>query len=139
MPVSHQPMSARAATARIAMVVCLLVFVLSSLPFVQSQVFTFSLALACLGLTVGILIPAFDKTGIGAVSDLALGIWVSWMIAPRCQSIMLDSSGSPQKLVLIFWLALFAYTSVVFVVSLALKHSYALRRFSNVCEQKRGG
>lgn len=133
---TRDPMSYRAATASLAMLVCLAVFVMGCLPFMPSRFFAFSVVLLCIGGPVGFLVPSFDKSRSSAMVDIALGLWLAWIIIPTCYSTMLVYSGSQEAMVYIVWLAMLVYAFVVLAISALLRSSESLRRFSTVSDDE---
>ena len=131
----HAPKSVRAATASLAMLVCLAVFALAFIPFVPMIVFAFAIALLCIGLPVGYIVPGFEKAGPGVLFDLALVGWGLWVILPRCYQVMLDESGSTINAGLVAASAVFAYVAIVCAIWFLLHRSDWLRRFATVSDQ----
>lgn len=125
-------MSAQSATARLAMLVCLALFVFALTPIVPSEVFAFSTALLFIGLPVGCIAPGFDKGWSGTLVDVAIVGWVSWLIFPQALQTILGNSGNATTAVIVAGFAMFVYALLVAVIWYSLHRSAWLRRFSTV-------
>ncbi|GAB5405030.1 MAG: hypothetical protein Aurels2KO_32610 [Aureliella sp.] len=135
----HTPMSARSATARLAMLACLALFVLSLMPVVPPRFFAFSAALLCLGLPAGYMVPEFDKPRMGLLIDLAIGGLVSWLIYPQIRDAIVDNTGDPTACISTVGLAVFAYVMLVSGIRYLLHRSGRLRKFSTVGDMEPNG
>ncbi|PHQ32318.1 hypothetical protein CEE69_26620 [Rhodopirellula bahusiensis] len=132
-------MSARSATARLAMLACLALFVLSLIPTVPPRFFAFSAALLCLGLPAGYVVPGFDKPGLGFLLDLAIGGWVSWLLYPQIREAIVENSGGSTACIITVSLAIVAYAILVYGIRYLLGHSERLRQFSTVADTATNG